>query len=199
MRRCLLKTIILCVADLLQGVLLLCFMGAKFSLGNLAGHLASGYSFSTSPLDLFLLLVARTIFAAFGFSLLLSNAVQCSRWYPTLAKVSFSFCILSCCFSATKLLALSDQGKMPFDRNWSIYTLLATNFVFSILSHLLWSAFIKVNKRLQASTYEALNEETSGDESEEEDSEAEAVDGKQTFEIIFRLLQYCKDEWCVVV
>ena len=103
--------------------------------------------------------------------------------------VSFSFCILQCAYSPTKLLALCEKKDILFVGD---YVLLIQSFLFAIFTHRLWLKIVQTAQKPAA--YETLHEEED-DETSIDSVEAPPKSPQKTFDIILRLMQYCKREW----
>uniref|UniRef100_A0A0N5AN58 ABC-type antigen peptide transporter n=1 Tax=Syphacia muris TaxID=451379 RepID=A0A0N5AN58_9BILA len=96
----------------------------------------------------------------------------------------FCFSLLLLAYSPTKLLALSESNSVIPAGD---YVIISWNFIASVILCKFWtSVFAKVNGH-----YETLEEESVG----ENNSPSENLKPKETFELIFRLLQYCGKEW----
>ncbi|KAH7684531.1 Protein HAF-4, partial [Aphelenchoides avenae] len=195
-------TLIYSVFDVLLAVLCLCYHGNNFGWHNVRRQFAEGFHFYSSTVDLFLLTIARVALVSLGCALLLLKADSTSL-LKKLSHFSFSVCILSAAYSPTKLLLLADQGyrKEPvvYAGDWAI---LFENFLFSIVAHRIWLKFVRASEDATTNDdgYETL---VNGNDEEEEEvsdittsTEDSKVDkSKNTFQIVLRLLQYCRAEW----
>lgn len=170
------------------------------------------YDFFTNPLDFLLLATIRSIAliaAAFirylhpvtGVDELtkLSNVVSCSAW-------------LMYAFSPTKLLAFAERVDAP---PIGAYLCVVWNLIAAFLLNMVWKhALMTVassssivdeqqTSLLGASSIDDDEETTEDDDRTMIDDDtksstttsADVIDVRQTFELIGRLLEYCKREW----
>jgi ATP-binding cassette subfamily B (MDR/TAP) protein 9 len=195
--RCIVTTLLFAIFDIGLCILCQCYHGHTFNWKNFSRQFADHYSFYSSTVDLFYLTLIRVVLLTVGCGILLA------RPYPAnilgkLSHLSFSVCILSAAYSPTKLLALSDKGTRPeaivYSGDWAV---LVENFLFATFAHRIWLQFLRTSEGAQ-DNYETLvnGEEDDNNfdlsQSTEEDTKKET---KQTFQIVLRLLQYCRQEW----
>ncbi|KAF1769532.1 hypothetical protein GCK72_001349 [Caenorhabditis remanei] len=167
--------LILTSIDFLACLLFACLHDGTFKFANFTSQF-SDFSFFTSTIDLFLLQLLR--FALW----MVPAAVHVANKADTLTmwkEPIFCTSLIICAASPTKLLLLTEKLKPDEFLTFGDTAFLVWNFLAAILLNSSWSRyFIRT-----PSSYIIL---------EEEDLE---VAPKQTFELIFRLLQYCKREW----
>ena len=181
------KTTVLGGLDVAATLACLCLHGTQFTFDNFALQFGN-FSMFSSTIDLLLLTILRIALISLGCSILLLKKhplVTLQR----LSHVSFSIAILICAYSPTKLLLLAEKKDYLFIGDWLG---LVENFIFAILAHNLWRSFVRVAKTW-------ADEETAGHQIVSDDDESVIEDTQvrpqETFEVIVRLLQYCKREW----
>ncbi|VDD91923.1 unnamed protein product [Enterobius vermicularis] len=129
------------------------------------------YSFFSSTVEFLGLAVVRLVFLLLGPIDLLFQA-QPQFIMSKTCRLVYSTALLLFAYSPTKLLALTeDRSVLPVGD----YFIIIWNFIASFVSD----------------RYETLVEESI----EDEQSSEEGLKPKETFELIFRLLQYCAKEW----
>ncbi|CAL2030172.1 hypothetical protein CAEBREN_11644 [Caenorhabditis brenneri] len=167
--------LILSTIDLLACLLFACLHDGTFKFANFTDQFAN-FSFFSSTIDLFLLQILR--FALW----MVPAAVHISNKADTLTlwkEPIFCTSLLICAASPTKLLLLTEKLKPDEFLTFGDTAFLVWNFLAAILLNSSWTRFFIRTP----SSYIIL---------EDEDLD---VAPKQTFELIFRLLQYCKREW----
>jgi len=182
------KTTVLGVIDVLLSILCLCLHGKDFSFDNFALQFGN-FDFFSGTIDLLLLTLFRLALISLGCGILLLKADPLKA-LQSLSHLSFSVAILICAYSPTKLLLLAEKKDYLFAGDWLF---LFENFVFAILAHKLWMSFVRIAK-LKAEA-QASEQSDSDDENYEEVVEDKNVPEQQTFDVVVRLLQYCKREW----
>uniref|UniRef100_A0A1I8AQE6 ABC-type antigen peptide transporter n=1 Tax=Steinernema glaseri TaxID=37863 RepID=A0A1I8AQE6_9BILA len=155
-----------------------------------SAHFSQPFRFLRSTLDLGLIALVRALFYVVGPVLLLTQSNP-SALMNTLSHVVFSLTLLMCAFSPTKLLALTEEKDARLFVGDVL--LLVNNFVGAFLMHFAWThVFLPTSK----GGYYELREEDESSESSDSSADSDApIPPRQTFELIFRLLQYCKREW----
>ncbi|CAD5206734.1 unnamed protein product [Bursaphelenchus okinawaensis] len=181
----LINSLLLVAADLGSCIAILCAHGAGFAWNNFLAELSLPFNFLLSVSDLFYMSVARVLFTLFGLALVIIHKSP-NGLLSNLSHFSFAICILLCSYSPTKLLALTENNNVPAA---SDYFILVQNFTFAVLTHLVWKSF--VNATIVPEHYESLEEESD----ELLENQKAEVDEAETVKVIFRLLQYCRDEW----
>jgi ATP-binding cassette subfamily B (MDR/TAP) protein 9 len=181
------KTTVLGATDIAASLACLCYHGTTFSFDNFALQFGN-FSLLNSTIDLLLLTILRIAIISLGCAILLLKN-QPLVLLRRLSHVSFSIAILICAYSPTKLLLLAEKKDYLYLGDWLA---LIENFVFAILAHLLWNSFVRVAKEW-SDQYNAEQHSVS------DDDESEIVDvnvkPQETFDVIVRLLQYCRREW----
>ncbi|KAI1709594.1 ABC transporter transmembrane region domain-containing protein [Ditylenchus destructor] len=197
-----LKTLVYSILDLSLISLSLCLHGPGFSLHNLFGQLSTNYSFQRYTIDFLLLSSVRIGLLSFGCALFILQKERAASVLNKLYYLSFGVCILFCCFSPTKLLALSDLSYVPQGQTSTYigdWCAIVVNFFLSLAAHWIWLGFMKSAARPSGTvTYEPLQNGTAIDRSEESDGSSvdeETLGGKETVDIILKLLQYCRRDW----
>uniref|UniRef100_A0A1I7S7I3 ABC-type antigen peptide transporter n=1 Tax=Bursaphelenchus xylophilus TaxID=6326 RepID=A0A1I7S7I3_BURXY len=182
---------LLVAADIGSTIAILCAHGPTFAWINFINQISEPYNFLLSISDFFYISIIRVILTLTGLSLLLFHSSP-NNVLSKLSHISFALCILFCSYSPTKLLALTENQNVP---KIADYFILIQNFFLSIFNHLVWKSFVQVTASSEA--YELLQEEEES-EDDTEDASASRKEGKggtETVKVIFRLLQYCRDEW----
>uniref|UniRef100_A0A914BYQ2 ABC-type antigen peptide transporter n=2 Tax=Acrobeloides nanus TaxID=290746 RepID=A0A914BYQ2_9BILA len=186
--RVLIVTLVLSILDLGLTIFGLCWHGDAPKFSSFTQQF-SDYAFLNSTLDFFFIALIRIIFSIFG-CLLLYTRKEPAGILQVLSHVSFSFCILQCAYSPTKLLALCEKKDVLFVGD---YVLLIQSFLFAIFTHRLWLKIVQAAQKPAA--YETLHEDEDEDETSIDSVEAPPKSPQKTFDIILRLMQYCKREW----
>lgn len=182
------KTTVLGAFDIFFSILCLCLHGNNFAFDNFALQFGN-FDFFSSTIDLLLLTLFRLSLTSLGCGILLLKADPL-KTLQSLSHLSFSVAILVCAYSPTKLLLLAEKKDHLFVGDWLF---LFENFIFAIFAHKLWISFVRIAK-LKAES-QANEQSDSDDENYEETIEDKNVPQQQTFEVVVRLLQYCKREW----
>uniref|UniRef100_A0A7E4ZYN6 ABC-type antigen peptide transporter n=1 Tax=Panagrellus redivivus TaxID=6233 RepID=A0A7E4ZYN6_PANRE len=183
-----LRTTVIGAIDIGATVGALCWHGDAPSFDNFALQFGE-FSLLNSTIDLLLVALLRLALISLGCALLLLK----SDPIPILQKLShlsFSIVILMAAYSPTKLLLLAEKKDTLFVGDWIV---LVENFIAAIIAHKLWLSFITT-----AETQAAAQQQENSSDSENEDEE-EVVDPQvpkqETFEVVVRLMQYCRREW----
>ncbi|KAF8369219.1 haf-4 [Pristionchus pacificus] len=162
--------------DCLISVFLSSWHGPFPSVASLSSQFP--FSFFTSTIDLLLLTFIRAL-----LYILPSAFITSGNGYrlPTVLHVEYSFSLLMYAASPTKLLFLHE--KLGADEVAPIgdYLFLAWNAIAALIMDISWRTYFSHTP----STYVTLNE------NEEDENQSP----RETFQLILRLLQYCKREW----
>ncbi|PAV72778.1 hypothetical protein WR25_15285 [Diploscapter pachys] len=166
----------LSVLDFSLCLIFVCLHGASFSLGNLTSQFGS-FSFFSSTIDLLLLCLVRMGLFLLPTGLYYSNK---SHLLPYMIQPIFCISLLMYAVSPTKLLLLVEKIPSGTPLYFGDYAILIWNFVASMILDTSWRTYFSK----PPSAYVPLEEE-----------EDEETRHRNTFELIVRLLQYCKREW----
>lgn len=174
--------------------------GTDFTFNNVAACFASAtpsqYDFRTNPIDFFVTSLLRIVVYFTGASMIAADSVAGPDRVRKITGPMFCVCLLMWAFSPTKLLAFAEMGDNLHPGQWFC---MAWNFIAALILHLVWNrSFVatKAPASTRSSTGDRAtlldNEHRQGDEEAPEDV---IVKAKETFELMGRLLQYCKREW----
>ncbi|CAB3408253.1 unnamed protein product [Caenorhabditis bovis] len=162
--------------DVIFCLIFACMHNGSFAISNFTSQF-SNFSVFSSTIDLFLLQFIR-----FGLWMV-PTGIHVANKADTLVmwkEPIFCSALLICAASPTKLLLLTENLKPDEFLSFGDTAFLIWNFVAAIMLNVSWSRFFSRTP----SSYIILDEDGEFD-----------VLPKQTFELIFRLLQYCKREW----
>ncbi|EYB98532.1 hypothetical protein Y032_0130g1524 [Ancylostoma ceylanicum] len=167
----------LSVLDAAVCVLCAYFHGPTPAPSNITSQFTS-FSFFTCTVDLFALCIVR---AFFWLLPAIFHKTGRADNLPHLSQVIFCTSLLMYAASPTKLLLLTENLKPGTFLPAGDYAFLLWNFIAALILDVSWKWYF----HYPPSSYVIL------DEMDEDDEAAP----KETFELIFRLLQYCKREW----
>uniref|UniRef100_A0A7I4XVY3 ABC-type antigen peptide transporter n=2 Tax=Haemonchus contortus TaxID=6289 RepID=A0A7I4XVY3_HAECO len=160
------------------GCLLCAFLhGPTPSWSNISSQFTS-FSVFTSTVDLFLLCATRVVLWILPT---VFHKTGRADHLPQLKQVVFCTSLIMYAASPTKLLLLTEKLSPGTYLPVGDYAFLVWNFFAAFLLDLSWKYYFSY----PPSSYILLDEQDEDDE----------LPPKETFDLIFRLLQYCKREW----
>ncbi|CAJ0930327.1 unnamed protein product, partial [Mesorhabditis belari] len=169
--------VLLSVLDISVSVLSTCLHSGPLAFDTLIDQIAH-YNPFTSSADFLILTLFRTFFFYIPSCLAYGGRNSgLSTWHSVVS----SACILMYAASPTKLLLLSEPLKEGEALSFGDILAIVWSFVGTFILDVAWRAYFAHTP----SSYVVLDEEDENGE----------LPPKQTFELILRLLQYCKREW----
>ncbi|CAJ0594133.1 unnamed protein product [Cylicocyclus nassatus] len=162
--------------DVAACVLCAYFHGPTPGISNITSQFKS-FSFFTSTVDLFALCGVRVLL---WFLPAIFHKTGRADSLPVFTQVVFCTSLLMYAASPTKLLLLTERLNPGTYLPTGDYAFLVWNFIAALLLDVSWKYYF----HYPPSSYVIL-----------ETDEDEELPPKETFELIFRLLQYCKREW----
>ncbi|CAI5437555.1 unnamed protein product [Caenorhabditis angaria] len=169
--------LILSTLDFLACLLFAFLHDGTFSVNNFTSQFTN-FSFFTCTIDLFLLQFIRS---ALWFVPAIIHIINKPDTLSSWKEPIFCASLLICAASPTKLLLLTERLKPDEFLTFGDTAFLIWNFLAAIILDSSWNRYFSRTP----SSYIILDEDN-------EDLEHRP---KETFELIFRLLQYCKREW----
>lgn len=183
--------------------------GSVFSMANIGENFAnatpSRYDFRTNPIDFFITSLMRVVILLGGATLLAYNPAEGPYRLRKVTGPVFGLTLLLWAFSPTKLLAFAEKGDSLHVGEWFC---IAWNFIAALILHLVWNRVYLSGKAAAAAANGSsrsaeqtrlIGNEHDGPTYANVDDEAPAEDvivkAKETFELMARLLQYCRREW----
>uniref|UniRef100_A0A914W7W3 ATP-binding cassette sub-family B member 9 n=1 Tax=Plectus sambesii TaxID=2011161 RepID=A0A914W7W3_9BILA len=177
--------------------------GKVFSFANISNSFSTAtpkeYDFRRNPIDFFVLSLLRITLYMVGAGLVICDPIEGVNRVRKVSGPVFGFTLLLWAFSPTKLLAFAEKDDPLHAGQWLC---MAWNFVAALILHIVWNRVYGSTKTTTptassiAADRAALIANQHHAEGDEEAPIADViVKAKETFELIARLLQYCRREW----